>query len=137
MMSAGRPAAGVVFWNTTRRGRAGYMYLLILPTLLVSAAVVCVLGVWFPALRGRWRRSAVEVGPLSDLGFAIMLTVAATVALFIDAIPAARQLWLVPPFLLGWVMAMVGHYLDKRRNAAGAVGQVSRRRHERDRLRPR
>jgi len=80
----------------------------------IVVAVVVLLGIWFPKLRGVHKGSKIPLGTFSSVCVALLPGSWGTLLLWLCFHPASHisVLWFATPFVLCIIGSIYGHYLD-------------------------
>jgi hypothetical protein len=90
------------------------------------AALTCLAAALAPArYQVLWKghQPPLRTGWLSALGFGIAFGSFAAGILTVDWVPKPYGLWFVGGFLGGWILCLIGFFLDRRRQATGTEGK--------------
>ncbi len=88
---------------------------IVIGSLLILAGFICLMAIWFPRIRPRWKGSSVTFGPLSCTGFAAFFTGlgAATLSSGFH-LPSSCVLFFIIFAVSGWILGIVGSKRDGR-----------------------
>src|SRR5260370_42151578 len=95
--------------------------------LFIGVGVLCGLGVFFPRFRAHWKGTRVVCGPIGCAGFGLSFISLGVTRFFSDSLSERHRDWLVWSFLAGWIVAIIGFILDRRRaKRAGMIQNLQR-----------
>src|SRR2546425_11929183 len=80
-------------------------------------------GMFVPRFRPHWKGSRITCGAIGCGGYGLSFMSLGVSRFFSDSLSERHRDWLVWSFVAGWILAIIGFVLDRRRNKRAKMMQ--------------